>query len=692
MRYGVLGPVELHHEAQPVPLAGVKQRRLLAVLLLHRGRVVTIDRLVDAMWGGDPPVDAPSAVQVHVSRLRAVLRSTGAPDPVRTRSNGYLFDVPADNVDLDRFRVLVAEGDDDLAHGRPEQAARAATGALALWRGAPLADVQPAGRQWPELDGVEELRRAALGVRFDAELALGRGETLLAELHTLLAEDPLRERTRGQLMLALARSGRRAEALELYRDGRELSVDGLGLEPGQTLRGVHAAVLADRLYGVSPGPVVAWPESRASAALRRAAEFAARVGAPGEAARCWQALLDTLPAEDPARAEILLRLGESLYHAEAGGREALLEAHSLFSAERDDEAMAETEMLLGRVDWLAGRGAAARRHIDRAVELVRNRPESPATVAVLTASSGYLAVFGRRQEAVRMGHVAAALAEAMGSEELAARARANTGMARIMLGDPSAEQDLRLALDVYTRQRGWAPAAIHANLFAAHAYQADLPGASAAFTEQLQAARLAASQSDERWCLMHRCYLAWWAGDIQTTRRTATALVSDEVNGNHPYHSQSAAHLYLARIALLAGDRQEAEHHGEVALSRARAGDDDQFVIPALGFAAHLHLRHGREPAARVLVAEALHRLSGRAIPPAAGTDLPVAMARLHLGRAALSGVTRTPWSNAATLVLAKDLTAAEDAYRTIGSTPDAEAVTQLRRSRSSASAGRPAT
>ena len=238
MEYLVLGPLEVHDGDGPLPLAGEKQRALLALLLLNANRVVSRERLIDDLWGENPPDTAVTSVQVYVSRLRKLL----PPETLLTRPPGYLMATDPEDVDLHRFERLLGEGRSALAGGDAERAALRLREALELWRGPPFAEFASEPFARIESGRLEDLRLAALADRNDAELALGRHEALIAELESLIAAHPHSERLRGQLMLALYRSGRQADALEAYRQARA-SLDELGIEPSETLRTLERSIL-----------------------------------------------------------------------------------------------------------------------------------------------------------------------------------------------------------------------------------------------------------------------------------------------------------------------------------------------------------------------------------------------------------------------------------------------------------------
>jgi DNA-binding SARP family transcriptional activator len=237
--FRILGPVEAIVAGQPVSLPAAKPRALLAVLLLSRNRVVSVDRLVDDLWGEEPPDTATKALQGYVSQLRKTL---GA-DRVLTKPPGYSLRVAAGELDLDRFELLVREGRERLVAGDSKAAAQRLGQALELWHGTPFAEflAEPFARDAGAR--LEDTRLAALEERIEADLALGRHARLLPELEELVAREPLRERPRGQLMLALYRSGRQADALELYRRTRETLNEELGIEPGLELQELERRIL-----------------------------------------------------------------------------------------------------------------------------------------------------------------------------------------------------------------------------------------------------------------------------------------------------------------------------------------------------------------------------------------------------------------------------------------------------------------
>jgi DNA-binding SARP family transcriptional activator len=225
MEFRILGPLEVLDGGRVLELSGQKQRALLAVLLLHANEVVSRDRLIEALWEEGPPETARKALQVLVSQLRKALGK----ERLETKASGYLLRLAEEELDILRFRRLLEEG--------------RTTEALALWRGPPLSDFTYRQFAQAEIARLEERRLAAFEARFDADLAAGRHAELVGELEALVKEQPLRERLRAQLMLALYRSGRQAEALDVYQSARRALVEELGINPGRDVRDLHQAIL-----------------------------------------------------------------------------------------------------------------------------------------------------------------------------------------------------------------------------------------------------------------------------------------------------------------------------------------------------------------------------------------------------------------------------------------------------------------
>jgi len=231
----VLGPLEAHGVTGPIPLGGQKQRALLSLLILNAGRVVATDRLLDELWGEDPPKTAATSLQNMVSNLRKAL----GVERLETRPPGYRLVVDEAETDLGRFERLVAQA----REVSDEPRSRTLSAALALWRGAPLADFAYETFAQGEIRRLEERRLSIVEERIDADLGCGREHELVGELEPLVAQQPFRERLRGQYMLALYRAGRQAEALQSYHDVRRGLVDELGIEPGRSLQDLFARIL-----------------------------------------------------------------------------------------------------------------------------------------------------------------------------------------------------------------------------------------------------------------------------------------------------------------------------------------------------------------------------------------------------------------------------------------------------------------
>jgi DNA-binding SARP family transcriptional activator len=343
MEFRILGPLEVVEEGQPVKLGGARQRALLAVLLTRANEVVSADRVIDELWGDTPPKTAANTVQYYVSQLRKAL---GA-DRIVTRPPGYLIRVEPGELDLERFESLVEEGG---AEGLRE--------ALALWRGAPLADFAYEAFAQAAIGRLDELRLVALEKRIEADLALGRHTDLVGELETLVAEHPLRERPRSQLMLALYRSGRQAEALEAYQETRRALVEELGIEPGPVLQELERSILRQdaALDLAVEAPV---PERAILVAVRDEASMAALL-----------AIAEPLRRR-PARELILVTL--------VGGQDDLEEA---------------TSRLHERREALAARGVPARAAAftsdDAAADLVRVATQQDVDLVLLDGSAAML--------------------------------------------------------------------------------------------------------------------------------------------------------------------------------------------------------------------------------------------------------------------------------------------------------------
>ena len=231
----ILGPLEVWDGEKALQLGGQRQRAVLAVLAMHVGEVVPSERLITYLWGETPPKTAATALQNAISQLRKALGS----DLVETRSPGYALTTEKEAVDARRFERLL----DEARSADAEQRIQLVHEALQLWRGSPLGDFAYESFAQNEAARLEELRLDAIEERIAAELELGAAAGLVAELEAIVRDHPLRERPRGQLMLALYRSGRQAEALQAYQEARRTLVAELGIEPTPALQQLHASIL-----------------------------------------------------------------------------------------------------------------------------------------------------------------------------------------------------------------------------------------------------------------------------------------------------------------------------------------------------------------------------------------------------------------------------------------------------------------
>jgi DNA-binding SARP family transcriptional activator/tetratricopeptide (TPR) repeat protein len=273
MEFRVLGPVEVHNGFGLVDLGPPKQRALIAKLLQHPNQVVSASQLIETLWADAPPETAPAILHTYVCRLRHALRTDGdggtADEVLRTRPPGYLLRVQPGQLDLDRFQALVRSAGAAAVRRDHETAARLLRSALALWRGEALANIASNELRRGEAVRLEECRLAAVEARIEAELCLGKHRDLVGELSTLVADHPSRERLHGQLMFALYRSGRQADALACYTRLRRTLADELGLEPGPELQRLHRAILQadpslDLHQSVQPATVTAGSVAKAT--------------------------------------------------------------------------------------------------------------------------------------------------------------------------------------------------------------------------------------------------------------------------------------------------------------------------------------------------------------------------------------------------------------------------------------------
>jgi DNA-binding SARP family transcriptional activator len=274
--FRILGPLEVVVAGRGLPLGGAKQRAALAMLLLHRNQVVSRARLIEGLWGQEPPASAGHTLEAYVSRLRRALLTVEASPRLITRAPGYLLAVEAGELDLDRFQAALDRAGTAISGGDPPAAAAALRDALAMFRGAPLEDLTYAPFAQGEIPRLEELRLTAVERRIDADLACGRHQELAGELESLVAVHPLRERFWAQLMLALYRSGRQGEALGAFERARRGLAEELGVDPGPVLTEAQRGILRQDPSLAPAQPRAALP----AVAGRHGRDAAARGKAP----------------------------------------------------------------------------------------------------------------------------------------------------------------------------------------------------------------------------------------------------------------------------------------------------------------------------------------------------------------------------------------------------------------------------
>ena len=382
MEFGILGPLEVVDQGRVLALGGLRQRALLALLLIRANEVVSAERLAEELWDGGPPQSVANALHYHVSQLRKTLAPS---DAIVTQEPGYVIRVGADELDLFRFERLVR----DARQAEPDLAARLLRDALGLWRGPALADLANATFAQAEIRRLEELRLGALERRVEADLALGRHRELVAELEMLVQAHPLREGLRAALMRALYGSGRQADALETYRDTRRLLVDELGIEPSPALQELEQAI------------------------LRHDPDLTSHDGVAAPLQR-----LIMVVASDPERLDALLAVAEPL--ARRTSRELIL-ARLL----RDDRELGDVNAALAEHrDALAERGVPARiaafTTIEPGADAVRLAEEHDVDLIVSDAALGLIdGPFGQDLQLV-LERAPCDVAVLVGSGEIAA--------------------------------------------------------------------------------------------------------------------------------------------------------------------------------------------------------------------------------------------------------------------------------
>jgi DNA-binding SARP family transcriptional activator len=312
VEFRILGPLEVFDGGVAVPLGTLKERAVMAVLLLRANEVVSPERLIDDLWGASPPPTARKAVSVYLSKLRKVLGHNGG-DPISPVAGGYRLTLDPECLDASRAQRLAADADERAAAGDPEVAAELFRKALALWRGPTLAGLTLESQGHDEIARLDELRLTALMGRIDCDLALGRHEDVLGELQVIIREYPLHERPRAQQMLALYRSDRQADALAAYQRARHVLVDEFGIEPSESLQRLQQAIL------------------RHDSALEAPAGTAAVNGsAPGRSQADVATSASSLPASRPRRRVLRARylVAAALAVVTGGAAVALLSSES----------------------------------------------------------------------------------------------------------------------------------------------------------------------------------------------------------------------------------------------------------------------------------------------------------------------------------------------------------------------------
>jgi DNA-binding SARP family transcriptional activator len=379
MEFRILGPLEVEEGGRPIALGGLKQRMLLALLLLTPNRPVSVDRLLDALWGGDPPGAAPNALQYHVSQLRKAL-ADGA--PIVTQESGYLIQLDPEQLDLLRFERLVAAAESV----DPDRASQLLAEALGLWRGEPLSDLADDVLSQAEAQRLGAGRLAALERRIDADLALGRHAQLVPELEALVRTHPLHEGLVGALMRALYGAGRQADALDVYRTTRHTFDTELGIEPSPFLRELERAILRhDAELSLEPRPsdgarsilVLAGDEGRLDELLS--------IAEPLSAGSDRELILIRFAADSEGLAAAAAALAKARDSAAARGVPCRVAAYTTAEAGAE-AALLATEQAVDLVLSEAPREILDAGSLDEPVLSLLER--TPCDVALLTAGTG----------------------------------------------------------------------------------------------------------------------------------------------------------------------------------------------------------------------------------------------------------------------------------------------------------------
>jgi DNA-binding SARP family transcriptional activator len=442
IEFRILGPLEVLDEGKRITPDGSKQRALLALFLLHANETLTTDRLIDELWGGRAPASAANTVHVHISRLRKAL-AAGAGNGVAgdglvvTRGRGYELRIEPEQLDSLRFERLLAEGRSGLAADRPEQAISALGAALSLWRGSPLAELAHEPFANAEVARLEELRVEALELLIEAKLALGRHAEVVGELETLIGEYPYRERLRAQLMLALYRCDRQADALEAYQDARRKLVGELGIEPSDRLRQLERAILTR-----DPALAVAVDASRRFSGVQQTVSGALERGQEAFERRAWELAFEELLASDAQTtlaAEDLERLGEAARWSRHF--EDMLDAFercvAAYESVGDRQSAARVAVKLALEHYARHGDALAAGWLARAQRLLEGEPACRERGLVLMCIAMGMFTAGDVPAAVRVSQEVVELGRALEDRDVEALGHICLGHARLVGGEVS---------------------------------------------------------------------------------------------------------------------------------------------------------------------------------------------------------------------------------------------------------------
>ena len=456
MEFRILGPLQVVTGDRTVDVPGPKVRTLLAALVVHAGRVVSRDRLFEILWGPQPPDGAAGTLQSHVSHLREALepgRAGGDASLVHARDPGYFLSVdPQRDVDAGRFECLADEGRRTVAEGAPADGAAHLDAALALWRGEPLAEFTFAPFAQAEIARLSELRLKAVEDRVEAHLALGLHAELTGELRRLITEEPLRERLWGQLMLALYRSGRQADALRAYAELRSVLGEELGIEPSPALARLEEAVLLQKPeLEWTPPPLVEPHGARWDTARRGAGDVPAAASAPGRLAdaglaaferRAWEEarelLLDADAAGALSTAELEALAEATFWTGRSSECIALCERlHTTYLEAGDQRRAAYAALLVSLQHAVRLRTAPAAGWYAMAFQLLAGEPECVEQGYLAWVTATVLVVLGTADPAPALESSAQVLAagERYADRDLQAVGRTYRGYVLVHQGD-----------------------------------------------------------------------------------------------------------------------------------------------------------------------------------------------------------------------------------------------------------------